>query len=146
MEKLQKGDTFVLGGNIYRFNYARGMTVNVTPSSGPPTIPSWFSEQLPLSYDLAVDIQNFRDIMDGKFRMERSKEEIMDFIHEYLYVDYNAANSIYHYFREQYLMVRSGDWKPSRSLHRRIWRRYSHWPSIKPRLWRAVSGTAPADP
>lgn len=103
MEKLQKGDTFVLGGNIYRFNYARGMTVNVTPSSGPPTIPSWFSEQLPLSYDLAVDIQNFRDIMDGKFRMERSKEEIMDFIHEYLYVDYNAANSIYHYFREQYL-------------------------------------------
>ena len=30
MEKL-RGDTFVLGGNIYRFNYARGMTVNVTP-------------------------------------------------------------------------------------------------------------------
>lgn len=105
MEKLQKGDTFVLGGNIYRFNYARGMTVNVTPSSGPPTIPSWFSEQLPLSFDLAVDIQNFRDIMDGKFRMDRSKEEIMDFIHEYLYVDYNAANSIYHYFQEQYLFA-----------------------------------------
>ncbi len=105
MEKLQKGDTFVLGGNIYRFNYARGMTVNVTPSSGPPTIPSWFSEQLPLSFDLAVDIQKFRDIMDGKFKMDRSKEEIMDFIHEYLYVDYNAANSIYHYFQEQFLFA-----------------------------------------
>ncbi|HOI39858.1 MAG TPA: ATP-dependent helicase [Methanobacterium sp.] len=105
MEKLQKGDTFVLGGNIYRFNYARGMTVNVTPSSGPPTIPSWFSEQLPLSYDLAVDIQRFRDIMDSKFKMDRSKEEIMDFIHEYLYVDYNSANSIYHFFREQYLFA-----------------------------------------
>jgi len=105
MEKLQKDDTFVLGGNIYRFNYARGMTVNVTPSSGPPTIPSWFSEQLPLSYDLAVDIQRFRDIMDSKFKMDRSKEEIMDFIHEYLYVDYNSANSIYHFFREQYLFA-----------------------------------------
>jgi ATP-dependent helicase Lhr and Lhr-like helicase len=105
MEKLQKGDTFVLGGNIYRFNYARGMTVNVTPSSGPPTIPSWFSEMLPLSFDLAVDIQKFRDIMSGKFQMERSKEEVMEFIHEYLYVDYNAANSIYHYFREQYLFA-----------------------------------------
>ena len=105
MEKLQKGDTFVLGGNIYRFNYARGMTVNVTPSSGPPTIPSWFSEQLPLSYDLAVDIQRFRDIMDSKFKMDRSKEEIMDFIHEYLYVDYNSANSIYHFFREQHLFA-----------------------------------------
>ncbi|HSO25910.1 MAG TPA: ATP-dependent helicase [Methanobacteriaceae archaeon] len=105
MEKLQKGDTFVLGGNIYRFNYARGMSINVSPASGPPTIPSWFSEQLPLSFDLALDIQRFRAIMEGKFHYNRSKEEIMEFIHDYLYVDYNAANSIYHYFREQYLYV-----------------------------------------
>ena len=103
MEKLQKGDTFVLGGKIYRFNYARGMTLNVTPSSGPPSIPSWFSEQLPLSFDLALSIQRFRALMEGKFYCDRSKEEIMDFIHEFLYVDYNAANSIYEYFREQYL-------------------------------------------
>ncbi len=103
MEKLQKGDTFVLGGNIYRFNYARGMMVNVTRSTGPPTIPSWFSEQLPLSFDLSLEIQNFRGIMDGKFQYGRSKEEIIDFIHAYLYVDYNSAQSIYHYFREQYL-------------------------------------------
>ncbi|MDI6643784.1 MAG: ATP-dependent helicase [Methanobacteriaceae archaeon] len=103
MEKLRKGDTFVLGGRIYRFNYARGMVVNVTPSSGPPTIPSWFSEQLPLAFDLAVSIQRFRSIMEGKFKYGRSKEEILDFIHEYLYVDYNSANSIYNYFREQYL-------------------------------------------
>jgi ATP-dependent Lhr-like helicase len=103
MEKLQKGDTFVLGGRIYRFNYARGMTLNVTPSSGPPSIPSWFSEQLPLSFDLALEIQRFRALMEGKFQYGRSKEEIMDFIHEFLYVDYNSANSIYEYFREQYL-------------------------------------------
>jgi ATP-dependent Lhr-like helicase len=103
MEKLQKGDTFVLGGRIYRFNYARGMTLNVTPSSGPPSIPSWFSEQLPLSFDLALEIQRFRALMEGKFEYGRSKEEIMEFIHEFLYVDYNAANSIYEYFREQYL-------------------------------------------
>jgi ATP-dependent Lhr-like helicase len=103
MEKLRKGDTFVLGGRIYRFNYARGMVVNVTPSSGPPTIPSWFSEQLPLAFDLAVSIQRFRSIMEGKFRYGRTKEEIIDFIHEYLYVDFNSANSIYNYFQEQYL-------------------------------------------
>ncbi len=103
MEKLRKGDSFVLGGNIYRFNYARGMSVNVSPASGPPTIPSWFSEQLPLAFDLALDIQRFRANMEGKFEYGRSKEEIMEFIHDYLYVDYNAANSIYHYFREQYL-------------------------------------------
>ena len=103
MEKLRKGDTFVLGGKIYRFNYARGMMVNVTPSAGPPTIPSWFSEQLPLSFDLAMSIQNFRAIMENKFIHEKTREEIIEFVHGYLYVDYNAANSIYSYFREQYL-------------------------------------------
>lgn len=106
MEKLQKGDTFVLGGKIYRFNYARGMTINVTPSSGPPSIPSWFSEQLPLSFDLALEIQRFRAIIEGKFEYGRTKKEIMEFISEYLYVDQNAVNSIYEYFREQYLFAK----------------------------------------
>ncbi|BBL61774.1 ATP-dependent helicase [Methanobrevibacter arboriphilus] len=103
MEKLKKGDTFVLGGGIYRFNYGRGMTINVSPASGPPTIPSWFSEQLPLAFDLALDIQRFRAIMDGKFEYKRSKDEILSFLDEYLYVDDFAANSIYEYFKEQYL-------------------------------------------
>ena len=102
MERLKKGDTFVLGGNTYRFNYGKGMTINVTPAMGPPTIPSWFSQQLPLSFDLAMDIQRFRANMDVKFRYQRSKEEIMEFIHEYLYVDDFAANSIYEYFVEQF--------------------------------------------
>ena len=102
MERLKKGDTFVLGGNTYRFNYGKGMTINVSPAQGPPTIPSWFSQQLPLSFDLAMDIQRFRAHMDSKFMYRRSKEEIMEFIHEYLYVDDFAANSIYEYFVEQY--------------------------------------------
>jgi ATP-dependent Lhr-like helicase len=79
------------------------MSVNVTPASGPPTIPSWFSEQLPLSFDLALEIQKFRGILDWEFHKGRSKEEIIQFIHQYLYLDYNAAHSIYQYFREQYL-------------------------------------------
>ncbi|MBR2557334.1 MAG: ATP-dependent helicase [Methanobrevibacter sp.] len=102
MERLKKGDTFVLAGDTYRFNYGKGMTINVTPASGPPTIPSWFSQQLPLSFDLAMDIQRFRDHMDSKFQYLRSKEEIMEFIYDYLYVDDFAANSIYEYFVEQY--------------------------------------------
>ena len=102
MERLKKGDTFVLGGRTYRFNYAKGMTINVTPASGPPTIPSWFSQQLPLSFDLAMDIQKFRSHMESRFEYRRSKEEIMEFIYDYLYVDDFAANSIYEYFVEQY--------------------------------------------
>ena len=102
LERLKKGDTFVLGGKTYRFNYAKGMTINVTPANGPPTIPSWFSQQLPLSFDLAMDIQRFRSHMEAKFEYQRSKEEILEFIHDYLYVDDFAANSIYEYFIEQY--------------------------------------------
>ena len=102
MERLKKGDTFVLGGRTYRFNYAKGMTINVTPASGPPTIPSWFSQQLPLSFDLAMEIQRVRSHMESKFEYRRSKEEIMEFIYDYLYVDDFAANSIYEYFVEQY--------------------------------------------
>ena len=102
MERLKKGDTFVLGGRTYRFNYAKGMTINVTPASGPPTIPSWFSQQLPLSFDLAMEIQRFRSYMESRFEYRRSKEEIMEFIYDYLYVDDFAANSIYEYFVEQY--------------------------------------------
>ena len=102
MEKLKKGDTFVLGGRVYRFNYGKGMTINVSPASGPPTIPSWYSEQLPLAFDLAVDIQRFRYILDSRFQAGESKKEIIQFMHDYLYIDDFAANSIYEYFNEQY--------------------------------------------
>lgn len=103
MERLHKGDTFVLGGRVYQFKYARGMTVTVVPSNGMPSIPSWVSEQLPLSFDLAVSIQNFRAIMEWKLSTNVSQEDIIEYIKEYLYVDNNAASSIYYYFLEQYL-------------------------------------------
>ncbi|MDD6285801.1 MAG: ATP-dependent helicase [Methanobacteriaceae archaeon] len=103
MEKLHKGDTFVLGGRVYQFRYARGMTVTVVPSGSTPSIPSWVSEQLPLSYDLAVSIQNFRSMMDWKLSTDVPEEDIIKFITDYLYVDKNSANSIYYYFVEQFL-------------------------------------------
>jgi ATP-dependent Lhr-like helicase len=101
LERMKKGDIFVLGGKIYRLNYCRGMTCQVTPSAGPPTVPSWFSEQLPLSFGLAMEIQKFRRFMEE--RMVKTEKEVKDFIRGYLYVDENAVNSIYQYFREQYL-------------------------------------------
>ena len=104
VERLRKGDIFVLGGKTYMFLFSRGQTIYVTEASGRlPTVPSWFSEQLPLSFDLAMDICKFRRLMEEKFDLNLSKEEIIEFIHSYLYVDENAANSIYEYFREQYL-------------------------------------------
>ena len=104
LEKLKKGDVFVLGGNTYEFKFARGMTAQVNASvNRPPTVPSWFSEMLPLSFDLAMQIGKFRRLVDEKMRLRKSEEEIISFINEYLYVDKNGAVSIYKYLREQYL-------------------------------------------
>ena len=106
LERLHKGDIFVLGGNTYRFNFARGMTVQVTPVPHTlPTVPSWYSEMLPLSFDVAIEIGKFRRLMDEKFRQKLPKKEMLDFILSYLYVDENSANSIYEYFREQFLFA-----------------------------------------
>jgi ATP-dependent Lhr-like helicase len=53
--------------------------------------------------NLALEIQKFRGILEWEFKKGRTQEEILDFIREYLYLEYNAAHSIYQYFREQYL-------------------------------------------
>ncbi|MGC8929268.1 MAG: ATP-dependent helicase [Candidatus Woesearchaeota archaeon] len=102
-EKLKKNDVFVLGGETYKFKFSRGQVVQVEPTIGTPTIPSWFSEMLPLSFDLAMEISSFRRLMEEKFLVGKSREEILEFINDYLYVDKNSANAIYVYFKEQYL-------------------------------------------
>ena len=103
LERLRKGDVFVLGGATYQFRYAQGMTAFVKTSvHRPPTVPSWFSEMLPLSFDLAHEILKFRSLMDDKFEHGVKKTEILEFINEYLYVGDNAASAIYRYFKEQY--------------------------------------------
>ena len=69
LERLRPGDVFVLGGNVYMFKFSRGMTVQVSTSvNRPPTVPSWFSEMLPLSYDLAMEINRFRRLMEEKVK------------------------------------------------------------------------------
>ncbi|MBW3013953.1 ATP-dependent helicase [Candidatus Woesearchaeota archaeon] len=103
LESLKPNDIFVLGGNVYQFRYSRGNVAQVAAAPGRmPTVPSWFSEMLPLSFDLSQSILKFRQYMDEKFKQKLSKDEIMKFIYNYLYVDENAANSIYEYFKEQY--------------------------------------------
>lgn len=103
LEKLNKGDIFVLGGSTYTFKHAKGMVAQVeTTVNRPPTVPSWFSEMLPLSYDLALEIGKFRRLMEQKIKYKENQESILKFIHDYLYVDENAAHAIYRYFYEQY--------------------------------------------
>jgi len=84
LERLKPGDIFVLGGDVYQFKFARGQTAQVRGSvSKPPTVPSWFSEQLPLSFDLANDIGRFRSLIEEYLESNSSSTDIIAFIHSY---------------------------------------------------------------
>lgn len=103
LERLSRGDVFLLGGETYEFKFSRGMVAQVFPTPNrPPNVPSWYSEMLPLSFDLASEIQRFRKLMNQKFDHASTKEEVIKFILKHLYVDDNAAEAIYNYCREQY--------------------------------------------
>ncbi len=100
-ERLVEGDVFVLAGKTFRFLYSRGMSIVVEEVEGvKPTIPSWFSEQLPLSYDLALRIQRFRRLMNEMIE-NRGIEEIIDFLCKEFNLSYSSAKAIYNYFYEQ---------------------------------------------
>jgi len=103
LERMRKGDVFVLGGKKYIYLYTRGMNVYVKATiDRPPTIPSWFSEMLPLSFDSALEIARFRRLMREKFEAKKPKSEILNFIQEHLYINQETANSIFDYFYEQH--------------------------------------------
>ncbi len=61
VEYLEPGDVFVLGGRTYEFLRSDGMRVIVRRAENArPTVPSWFSEMLPLSFDSALKVAEFR--------------------------------------------------------------------------------------
>jgi ATP-dependent Lhr-like helicase len=102
LEKLRKQDVFVLGGDSFRFRYSRGMTIQVEGAGSiEPSVPSWYSEMLPLSFELSLDIQDFRKQLSELFEAGTSEEEIKGFIHSELYLDDRGVESLYRYFYEQ---------------------------------------------
>ena len=99
LERMKRGDVFVLGGQKYQFLYSRGMKAFVKSDvSKNPTIPSWFSEQLPLTFDVALEIGKFRKLLRERVN---KKQEAVEFIQSYLYCNRRIAEEIYNYFYEQ---------------------------------------------
>jgi len=104
LERMKKGDVFVLGGRKYIYMYTKGMNLYVKNTiSRSPTIPSWFSEMLPLSFDSALEIQRFRTLLREKFEKKLNKNEMLEFIRKYLYLEEKSPTdeAIYNYFNEQ---------------------------------------------
>ena len=61
LERLEPGDVFSVGGKGYAFCYRRGGKIYVDEAAGRPNIPTWSSERLPLSFDLARAILSFQE-------------------------------------------------------------------------------------
>jgi ATP-dependent helicase Lhr and Lhr-like helicase len=101
VEHLKPGDIFVLGGATYEFLKSTQGRVLVEARPGErPTIPAWFSEMLPLSYDLASRIQQFRGHVDV-LMAEKGKAGAVKVLQEELEIDRTTAQALMGYFDEQ---------------------------------------------
>jgi ATP-dependent Lhr-like helicase len=121
LARLKPGDIFTLGGRLYQFEFSRQLNCYVRPAkSNTPTIPPWFSEQLPLTFELALEIGRFRKEMEEAVRkdLEEAKRKSLfkmlkanslkvgenaRKILDNMPIDENAKNSIFNYFVEQIL-------------------------------------------
>jgi ATP-dependent Lhr-like helicase len=99
LDTLESGDVFVLGGDRFEYQYRRGSKVYVDRTSARPTVPSWFSERLPLSYDLGREILTFqREVLD---HLERGgPPEVRVWLRE-LPIDDNCVAAITRLFDQQ---------------------------------------------
>ncbi|MBO3840980.1 MAG: ATP-dependent helicase [Candidatus Brockarchaeota archaeon] len=98
-ERLSPGDIFLLGGRPYRCLKSRLMKLIVEPAEGEkPTVPQWFSEMLPLSYDLASMIDEFRIRELQTILFDRKEDRVKQYM-EYFKIDRKTAVALYDYLR-----------------------------------------------
>ena len=58
---------------------------------------------LPLSFDLALEIQRFRKLMEEHLKSGEAKRETLKFIQEFLHTEKNTSNAVFEYFKQQFL-------------------------------------------
>jgi ATP-dependent Lhr-like helicase len=99
---LTRGDIFVLGGRTFEFIRTEGMRAYVKRAEGKrPTVPSWFSEMLPLAFDSALEVGKFRRHV-AKLIAEKPEEEVIEWLKKKYRLSKSAATNIYQYIWEQY--------------------------------------------
>ncbi|MEM2760246.1 MAG: ATP-dependent helicase [Nitrososphaerales archaeon] len=103
LERLSNGDIFVLGGKTYEFISAKGFRAYVRNAEGAkPTIPSWFSEMLPLSFDLGEAIGRLRAQVFDMFNQNYSIKNIASLIRSETFSDAYASKAIVSYMKAEY--------------------------------------------
>ena len=99
LDTIEPGDVFVLGGSNYEFRYRRGSKAYVDHTSARATVPSWFSERLPLSYDLGREILAFRSELCDRLA-DGGPPAVRNWLREFP-LDENSVRSISRMFDEQ---------------------------------------------
>ena len=104
---LSPGDIFVLGGKTYRFIRLSGSKVYVESAEGQrPTVPSWYSEMLPLAFDSALLVGKFRrrvaELLEDN---GMDADKVSEGIAKEMGLEVNAAREAVEYIKEQYLFT-----------------------------------------
>ena len=99
LDTLEQGDVFVLGGDRFEYRYRRGSKVYVDPTSARPTVPSWFSERLPLSYDMGREMLTFQETLLENLEAG-GMSEVRNWLRTFP-IDENSVRAIARMFREQ---------------------------------------------
>ncbi|KJE49905.1 MULTISPECIES: ATP-dependent helicase [Acidiplasma] len=99
VERLKKGDIFVLGAKTYIFLRTSRNNITVREAKGmKPTVPSWTGELLPRSYDLGVLIGKFRETLYKKIK---AGEDPRQWLIDNYRVDEYGAMSLISYVKSQ---------------------------------------------
>ncbi len=106
VERLSRGDVFILGSHSYGFLHTRGTKVFVEDAAGKkPTVPSWSGEMLPRSYDLSVGLGRFRRKLSQKMQNE-DEDDVITWLRENYRIDEGSARTMISYFKEQSALVK----------------------------------------
>ncbi len=98
VEKLHRGDIFVLGARTYEFLRMRGNKVFIKDASGrKPTVPSWVGEMLPRTFDLSIEVGKFRKNLEERMKSGTAEEFLKN---EYA-ADENSVRSVISYITNQ---------------------------------------------
>lgn len=114
VEILSPGDIFILGGKTYRVLALHPTHVVVEPAEGErPTVPSWFSEMLPLAFDSALEVGRFRRYV-AELIKSLPRDKVVERISREYELERQAAEQIYDYVYQQ--MAVTGGLVPSDAL------------------------------
>lgn len=104
VEQLKPGDRFLLGGRVWSFMYAQGMTAFVGATTGRPSVPRWASEILPASASVARRVGELRASLRDVL-LEQGEEGLASHCERIFGIEADDALAITRYISAQHALA-----------------------------------------